>query len=101
MFVNLITLFFGDGALRWLGASVRAGRVFVVLRQQSLRRGIGTGRVHFGPGGLGCCPLWGGGSGVVDLLFCVPPVVCGGSVFVFVLLCIMLCSVSGLRSSCR
>ena len=32
-----------------------------------------------------------GGSGVVDLLFCVLPVVCGGSAFVFVLVCIILC----------
>ena len=40
------------------------------------------------PGGLGCCPFWGGGSVVNDLLFYVPPIVCWGSVFVFVLVCI-------------
>ena len=28
---------------------------------------------------------------VVDLLFIVPPIVCGGSVLVFVLVCITLC----------
>ena len=31
------------------------------------------------------------GSGVDDLLFYVPPTVCGGSVFVLVLVCITLC----------
>ena len=35
--------------------------------------------------------LKGGGSVVVDLLLNVLPIVCGGSVFVFVLLCIILC----------
>ena len=34
-------------------------------------------------GGLGCCPFWGGGSVLVDLLFDLFPVVCGSSVFVF------------------
>ena len=33
----------------------------------------------------------GGGSVVVDLLFYVPPIVCGGSVLVFVLVYITLC----------
>ena len=35
------------------------------------------------PGGLGCCPFWGGGSVVVDFLFVVTPIVgvCGCSVF--------------------
>ena len=42
-------------------------------------------------GGLGCCPFEGGGYVVVDLLFGVLPIGCGGSVFVFVLLCITLC----------
>ena len=37
------------------------------------------------PGGLGCCPFWSGGSVVLDLMFYVPPIVCWGSVFVFVL----------------
>ena len=40
-------------------------------------------------------PMWlrllSGGSVVVDLLFGVLPVGCGGSVFVFVLLCIPMC----------
>ena len=39
----------------------------------------------------GCCPFKGGGFVVVDLLFNVIPIVCGGSVFVFVfyaLLCV-------------
>ena len=54
------------------------------------------------PSGLSCCLLWGGGSAVVDLLFGgkkkekklfgLLPVVCWGSVFVFVLLCIILWS---------
>ena len=35
--------------------------------------------------------LPGGGSVVVDMLFGVLPTSCGGSVFVFVLLCIILC----------
>ena len=43
------------------------------------------------PSGLGCCPFWGGGSVVVDLLFDVLPIGCGESVFVLVLLCITLC----------
>ena len=43
------------------------------------------------PGSLGFCPFYGGGSVVVDLLFYVLPIVCGGSVLVFVLLCITLC----------
>ena len=34
-------------------------------------------------GGLGCCPFLGGGSIVVNLLFGVLPIGCGGSVFVF------------------
>ena len=36
------------------------------------------------------CPLC-RGSVVVELLFYVPPIVCGSSVFVFVLVCISLC----------
>ena len=38
------------------------------------------------PGGLNCCR----GSIVVYLLFYAPPIVCGGSVLVFVLVCITL-----------
>ena len=38
---------------------------------------------------LGCCPFKGCGS-VVDLLLYVLPIVCGSSVFVFVLLCLTL-----------
>ena len=50
-------------------------------------------KMHLSPagGGLGSCPFEGSGSVVVDLLFNVLPIVCGGSVFVFVLLCITLC----------
>ena len=42
------------------------------------------------PGGLGCCPFWGGGSVVVDFLFVVAPIVrvCGCSVFCGALLCV-------------
>ena len=36
-------------------------------------------------------PFQGGGSVVVDLLLCVPPIVCGGSVLIIVLVCITLC----------
>ena len=43
------------------------------------------------PGRLGCSLSLGGGSVVVDLLFCVPPIVCGSSVLVFVLIPIALC----------
>ena len=39
---------------------------------------------------LGCCPCLGGGSVLVDLLFNVLPIVCGNSVFAFILLCIAL-----------
>ena len=39
------------------------------------------------PNGLGCC----GGYIVVNILFNVLPIVCGGSVFVLVLLLITLC----------
>ena len=42
-------------------------------------------------GGLGCPPFLGGGSVVVELLFYVAPIVCGGSVLVFVFICIALC----------
>ena len=42
-------------------------------------------------GGIGYCPLKGGGPVVVDLLFKVLPIVRGSSVLVFVLLCINLC----------
>ena len=42
-------------------------------------------------GGLGCRPFLGGASVVVDLLFYVPPIVCGGSQLVFILICIVLC----------
>ena len=43
------------------------------------------------PGSLGCYLFYGGSSVVVDLLFYVLPIVCGGSVFVFALVCITLC----------
>ena len=43
------------------------------------------------PVSLGCCLFLGGGSVVVDLLFYVPPIVCAGSVLVFVLVFITLC----------
>ena len=42
------------------------------------------------PSCLGCCPFWGGGSLVVDLLFNVLLHDYGGSVFVFVFVCITL-----------
>ena len=41
-------------------------------------------------GSLGCCLFLGGVYVVVHLLFSVLPIVCGGSVFVFVLVCITL-----------
>ena len=43
------------------------------------------------PGSLGCCPFLGGGSDVVDLLFYIPSIVCGGSMLVYVLVFITLC----------
>ena len=43
------------------------------------------------PGSLSRCLFKSGGSVVVDLFFYVPPIVCGGSVLVFVLVCITLC----------
>ena len=44
--------------------------------------------MHLAPGGLGCCPLWGCGSVVVDLLFIVTPIVgiCNCSMFCCALL---------------
>ena len=42
------------------------------------------------PSGLGCCAFWGVGSVIVDLMFYVTPIVCGGSVLVFLLVCITL-----------
>ena len=42
------------------------------------------------PQWLGLLPFWGGGSVVVDLLFGVLPNGCGGSVFFFALLCVIL-----------
>ena len=40
------------------------------------------------PGGLGCCPFWGGGSVVIDFLFIVTPIVgvCNCSMFCCTLL---------------
>ena len=43
------------------------------------------------PGGLGLLSFYGGGSVVDDLLFNVLPIICGSSLFVFVLVCIALC----------
>ena len=43
------------------------------------------------PGGLGCCPFYGSGYVVFDLLFYISPIVCGDSVLVFVLVCTTLC----------
>ena len=42
------------------------------------------------PGGLGCCPFYGGGSVVVDFLFIVTPIVgvCNFSMFCCTLLCV-------------
>ena len=47
-------------------------------------------RCIWAPGGLGCCPFWGGGSVVVDFLFVVNPIVgvCDCSVFCCTLLCV-------------
>ena len=40
----------------------------MLRRRWSLGRGFGASGVHLGPpGGLGCCPFWGGGSVVVNL----------------------------------
>ena len=50
--------------------------------------------MHLSPppdGSFGCCPFLGGVSVVVGILFNVLPIVCGGSVLVFVLVCIKLC----------
>ena len=40
-------------------------------------------------GGLGCRPFMGGSSVAVYLLFYVPPIVYGGSVLVFVFVCVL------------
>ena len=64
-----------------------------LVQQQNLGQRFSVNKMHLSPppGGFGCCPFYGGGSVVVDLLFNVLLIVCG-SVSVFVLLCITLCS---------
>ena len=52
---------------------------------------VGHWNAFGSPGGLGCCPFLGGGSVVFYLLFNVFLILCVGSVFVSVLLCITLC----------
>ena len=63
-------LYFGSGGV-WGGSLVPVGCVWA-------------------PSGLGCCPFWGAGSVVVDLLFVVTSIVgvCGCSVFCCALLCV-------------
>ena len=47
--------------------------------------------MHLSPSGsVGCRQLEGGGSVVIDLFY-VAHIVCGGSVLLFVLVCITLC----------
>ena len=46
--------------------------------------------MHLTPSGLGCFTLEGGGSVVVDSLFIVAPIVCGGSVLIHCLLLLLL-----------
>ena len=75
--------------ISWM-ASMRAGR-FLCLNGGGI---WGEGLVPVGcicpppPGGLGCCPFWGGGSVVVDFLFIVTPIVrvCNCSMFCCTLL---------------
>ena len=59
-----------------------ASLTFVVpQQQQNLGRIFGTSKMP--PGGLGCCPFYGSGSVVDDLLFIVTPIVgvCNCSMF--------------------
>ena len=68
---------------------MRAEHFFVLQQQQNLGRKIWCQWDAFGPpGGLGCCPFWGGGSVVVDFLFIVTPIVgvCNCSMFCCMLL---------------
>ena len=64
---------------------------FCVLPTTVSRRRFSASKMHLAPGAVGCCPFYDGGSVVVNLVFNVLPIVCGSSVFVFVLLCINLC----------
>ena len=78
---------------------MRAKQFCVLTAAESGARIWRKGGAFESPGGLGCCPFWGGGSVVVDLLFGVLPIVCGSSVFClcFVVHCFV--SVLVLRSS--
>ena len=84
-------MFLHDDALRWLGG-LHASWTFLVLQQQQNQgRGFGASGVHLAPpGGLGCCPFWGGCSVVVAFLFIVTPIagVCNCSMFCCALLCV-------------
>ena len=66
-------------------------------QQQNLGRIFSPSKMHLRPSGLGCFPFERGGSvAVVDLLL---PIVCGSSVFVFVLLYIAFLSILVLQIS--
>ena len=59
--------------------------------EQNLWRRFGTSKMHLSPpGGLGCCPFYGGGSVGVDSLLIGTPIVgvCNCSML---LLCVTLC----------
>ena len=71
-------------------ASVRAGRFLYFNNGGVWGEGLVPVECVWAPGGLGCCPFWGGGSVVVDFLFIVTPIVgvCGCSTFCCTLFCV-------------
>ena len=80
---------------------MQAKQFFFLLTKQNLGQRFGANKMHLSPaGGLSCCPFQGSVSVVVvDLLFDIPAIVCGGSVLVFVLVCITCMSFLVLQSS--
>ena len=70
-------------------ASMRDKHVCVLTTTESRAMILYHLKAFKPPGGLGCCPFYGGGSVVVNLLFGVLPIGCGGQCLS--LLCITLC----------
>ena len=101
MFYSNIKYIFheNDGRFHYLlFAAVIIGTLnnFVFYQQQILGQKFCASEMHLSPP----VALAGSGSVVANLLFNVLPVVCGSSVFVFVLFCITLCrSILVLQSS--
>ena len=65
--------------------------LLLVSSADNLYKQCRASKMHLNPQWLRLLSVLSRGSVVVDLLFNVLPVICGSSVFVFVLLCITLC----------